>query len=966
MSQSNSNGWEKLIEGYPWFSGKGRYPLPAYSEYMPPPTLGCSPYRGEIDRLLFWKDDPYGWRIAEIEEEYELQPGLQNIAKQVLEQLVKLGSGQPAYRIGGHRGRNLQDNPYWPAELAEHAGHLDHERYVILLPLALAKTQDDMGRVRWTLFGSSEQGPERAFWKSSYTAPERQAPEREADSFIFQLLAKVYGEAPTDPGSLRQLGFRILPSEPEDKFPYWNQDPLPAWTRPYVIDHQASFDSVRYLLTFRPFSRLPDAAKEKYLAGKLALLPFPGSLVFWGMSSYRQLQAELPLALQFPLLRIVARHGGASGLRVPQSGWMHEPRREQKDAEIQEELVLNTYKRTSRWDRVRRNDDEVEASERIDKVMRVLFSTELDALGLYDKPEARNCQLLTEESAVLLDGPNAGREDISRAAEAVLAGGLFRYRFQFPAMRVGRYEVYWQRPLAAFLSHETGECELVPDAPLGYLTAYRTEALDPAKPVELYPRLLRREFVLSALRSLDSRERYRHQLPLNLLALLDNWQRWGERPLPPNFARQMLRLAKQESLEQWLDALPAVIQQKVSSLVETREQELPEPITFGLTATRAFEIALWNEIRSLSEGSYRNKDNADCVTDPVTQRALTHRHRDLERLGDYLLSRYRQVIAEAGLEGKAVCGEIPFHWRTDFDYSSFGGWRGNQDGGEYERDLLVVIPGQNRAEAVVLADHYDTAYEEDVYDRSRGGSGARLAAAGADDNCSATATLLQAAPIFLRLAREGKLERDVWLLHLTGEEFPADCMGARHFCEALVEKTLKLHLSDDTEMDLSPVQVAGVFVMDMIAHNRDSEPDIFQISPGRGVSSLRLAWHAHVANRIWNAKTAEWNSSPERLGKGRGKRSPDEAKIPDTALHPRLDGEVRTVEDPQSSLYNTDGQIFSDTGVPVVLLMENYDINRSGYHDTKDTMENIDLDYGAALSAIAIETVARVAAQAEK
>ena len=41
--------------------------------------------------------------------------------------------------------------------------------------------------------------------------------------------------------------------------------------------------------------------------------------------------------------------------------------------------------------------------------------------------------------------------------------------------------------------------------------------------------------------------------------------------------------------------------------------------------------------------------------------------------------------------------------------------------------------------------------------------------------------------------------------------------------------------------------------------------------------------------------------------------------------------------------------------------MENYDINRTGYHDTHDTMENIDLDYGTAVSAIAIETIARLA-----
>jgi hypothetical protein len=78
-----------------------------------------------------------------------------------------------------------------------------------------------------------------------------------------------------------------------------------------------------------------------------------------------------------------------------------------------------------------------------------------------------------------------------------------------------------------------------------------------------------------------------------------------------------------------------------------------------------------------------------------------------------------------------------------------------------------------------------------------------------------------------------------------------------------------------------------------------------------------------------------------------------------------LDGEVRTQDDPASSLYNTDGQVFSDSGVPVVLFMENYDIHRHGYHDTQDTMANIDLDYGAALAAIAIETVARLAALSE-
>lgn len=962
MSTQDRNGWRELVQGHPWFAGEGSYPIPAYSEFMPAPRVGRTAY-GDVDPLLFSKDDPYGWRVSEIEEQFELQPGLESIAKQVLEQLSKLGTGKPAYQIGGHKRRNLEGNPYWPPELdqAAQAGRLEHERYVILLPLALSKTQDDLGRVRWTFFGSSEQGPERAFWKGFYTAPGQPLPEDQAQSFILRLLTRAYGEAPGDSTTLHRLGFHILPSQANDRFPYWAQDPLPAWTQPYLIDERSSFDTVRYLLTFRPFGQLPNAVKERYLTGKLALLPFPGSLVFWGIPTYLDLRAQLPLALQLPLLRVVARHGGSTGLRVPQSGWIHEPRRDRQAREIQTELLLNTYARTSRWDRVKRNEDEVAASARVDHVTRVLFSTDLDAIGLYDKPEARNCQLLSEESKLLLDGPRAGRKEIERAEEEVLEGGLFRYRFHFPAMRVGQYKVYWQRPLVAFLSPQTGQCELVPEAPTGYFTAYREDSPDPAKSVEMYPRLLQRDLMLAALHHSDLPEHFRHQHILNLLALLDNWMLWGERPLPPTLARRMLRLDEQESIGHWLELFPPDIAKQVSTFVATQAPKWPESLTYETTATRAFEEAFWNDIKTLSEGAYRNKDNADVVTDPVTEHALVHHHRDLERLGDYLLERHRRSIAESGMEGKAVCGDLPFRWRTDFEYPAFGGWKGNQGNSENERDLLVVIPGKNRAEAVVLADHYDTAYEEDVFEKSRGGSGARLAAAGADDNCSATATLLQAAPIFLRLAREGKLERDVWLLHLTGEEFPADCMGARYFCEALVEGVLKLHLGEERSMDLSKARVTGLYVMDMIAHNRDNERDIFQISPGRGASSLRLAWHAHAANMIWNAGTAEWNSTAGRKGKGRGERIAGGVKIPEAALHLPLEGQVRTVEDPQSSLYNTDGQIFSDAGVPVVLLMENYDINRSGYHDTKDTMENIDLDYGAALSAIAIEAVAQAA-----
>ena len=243
------------------------------------------------------------------------------------------------------------------------------------------------------------------------------------------------------------------------------------------MDDSADWDKVRYLLTFRPFSLLPPQVRANYLAGRLHLLPFPGSLVFWGMPTYARLQKELPLAGQIPLLRLVPRRAGAEGVRVPQSGWLHEPHPDVDPAEIQKELLLHEYTRSHRWDRNRRSDDELALNPRLEKIARVLFSTDLEVMGLYDKPMARNCQLWTRDFELLLDGPNATVEELKKAEAAILAGGLFGYRFQFPAARVGRYEVYWHRPVCAYAS-ASGEIRLLPDAPLGVLTAYEKDRPD--------------------------------------------------------------------------------------------------------------------------------------------------------------------------------------------------------------------------------------------------------------------------------------------------------------------------------------------------------------------------------------------------------------------------------------------------------------------------------------------------------
>jgi hypothetical protein len=505
----------------------------------------------------------------------------------------------------------------------------------------------------------------------------------------------------------------------------------------------------------------------------------------------------------------------------------------------------------------------------------------------------------------------------------------------------------------------------------GYITGYHKNDKEMKNPVEMWPRHLRRELYLSALNDFkNDNDHYLHQTSMNLISLLDAWLMQDKKPLMRSFARMLINISKEKSLEKWLNELTLnstdkqaaeKMQKALSEIIEPQNLSvLPEAITYSETATRRFEEKWWNDIRFLAHGQFINKDNADVAQDNTTLSLIQKQQRDLESLGEYLVMRYRRTIADAGLEGIAVCGELPFKWQTDFEFPMFGGWKGNQKGETYERNILVVIPGKNRKQTVVFGDHYDTAFMEDIYEKDRGGSGARLSAHGADDNYSASSTLLQAASVFLKLSKEGKLERDIWLIHLTGEEFPSDCMGARNFCQSLVEDRIILKTGKDTFTDLSDAEIIGVFIMDMIGHNRENDQDIFQISPGKSVKSLQLSWQAHLANMIWNTFTQKWNQNPERQHLGRGKRISVTQEIPEIAKHLPLEGEVRTHYNPHSSIFNTDGQIFSDIGVPVVLFMENYDINRSGYHDSKDTLENIDLDYGAALAAIAIETVARV------
>ncbi|MGZ3597888.1 MAG: hypothetical protein ACXU9E_08265, partial [Syntrophales bacterium] len=510
-------GWKRFLKGFPWYNAERKYPLQAYSEFMPPVRTGINPYDGTVYPWVLRDDDPFGWHIMEIEEEYQLKPGLEKIGRQVIRHILQLGTGTLPVHLAGHNQRNLADNLFWPRTLASRQVELKHERYVIIQPYSLSRTKDDKGRVCWTFFGGSEQGPEKAFWKSFYEYPGKELPESVFLSLMQWIFQQAYGIHLKSADDLRNLGFRIFPTGDVYPFSYWKTETLPSWAKGYLFDERY-VDSVHYLLTFRPFDHLPSPVKENYLRGKLHLLPFPGSMVLWGISEYIALQKKLYNAIQMPMLRLVRRDEGFSGLRVPQSGWVHQPKVPGEKAKILEEFIVNNYVRTSRFDRIRRNEDALLKSHEIDPVVQTLFSTQLQALDLYNKPMARNSQILSETIGLLLDGPRSDRKKIGEAALKLMAGGLFRYRFYFPPMQAGLYEVFWHRPLVACMSLETGKPIIAPHNLItGYMTGYLTDKPDLANVIELWPRFRHREESLDALHNFNPvHDHYLHQTPLNL------------------------------------------------------------------------------------------------------------------------------------------------------------------------------------------------------------------------------------------------------------------------------------------------------------------------------------------------------------------------------------------------------------------------------------------------------------------
>ena len=165
--------------------------------------------------------------------------------------------------------------------------------------------------------------------------------------------------------------------------------------------------------------------------------------------------------------------------------------------------------------------------------------------------------------------------------------------------------------------------------------------------------------------------------------------------------------------------------------------------------------------------------------------------------------------------------------------------------------------------------------------------------------------------------------RDIWLVHMTGEEYPAASLGITYFLQQLL-------------IQKQPIYAA--VIVDMISHRVNRTDPIVQINTDDSIRSMLLAQLA--LNYVY-------------------------PKIRNNLILKNLTPVIRHWEDPYAYFYNTDGIRFIQYGFPCILFNEhiNYHENfeRQGYHDTLDTVDLIDFEYGQTVSQYAIATVAMFA-----
>lgn len=843
--------------------------------------------------------------VSEEEDILSLEPVWRSLAHRLREYLRELYRGSP------------ESIPELPPEKVRASRHFIRElegrvpageRFDVFLPVQTSRTQTDKGRLEWTIYALSSEDDEAVFLKSMSYASVARALEgllpgpdlepgyvasRAPDLAAFCAhVRKLHEAAPDAP-----LAFVGSP-ERAAVYARLGVGKLPGTT---FLGPEVKSTGSALVVTFLPWERLSPGIREDYLHGRASIYPFVGTYLFRGLSQFEVLRV---LRGFNPRKRVLAGEIKAEGVSEAAV-----------DDDFSNALRVRVLK-------IARLDSKAAEEGAHQDEFRNVFSEDKGYLGLYDKPLVRMSAIVRDADGFpVLEGPLATREQVKNVKLRCRKSlGSYSVVMDFvPKMQVNRHEVHWIRPIVG--GDERRRFQL-----LGHFRArpVRADASygspEGTKAVDLVPLPLARASWVD-LWELEHRGKLSlvEAKKVEALFTLESSLRRGLGIPAGATARTVLDALAGKAFSGHFPTLARFVRERLER--EPRARALLERVKRAedlYAAARPPERPTGTPERFAHEVV----PHARSIFDRVDQAEYRRLYEELDTIvagereavwfdGSGRRSRFKRKnnAQRANQLGELVDWLESWYRSLGYATSQVERHRFRWDGREHE-NLIVTIPGTvHPDEWVFLGDHFDTAFEGDVFDAT----GRRVSAAGADDNATAVAAVMLAGKVL----KDVKPRRSIRLVHLTGEEFPGDCLGTRHLCSKLVQER---------------ASVAGVYIMDMIGFDRSE--GLFQVSPGRGPRSLACALDVLASTAVWN-----------RGGHG-------------LELRPDLRVAGASCD---SSLYNTDGQIYSDAGFPVVLFMEDYDIARTGYHDTHDTQQLITWPYACAIAQVAMDAALRTA-----
>jgi len=192
-------------------------------------------------------------------------------------------------------------------------------RALRLHPAAGALTDPGCKGAAMDFFRGQRTRPGDCFWKSFSHRRRRNYLPNSLPASSAGFCRGVPGADHIPPSGLLDLGFRILPGETA-----LTNSLFPAWAKEFLVDDNADWDKLRYLLTFRPFGQLPAPVRANYWPAGCTCCLFPA---VWFSGACRPMPVCKSNS-RWPgrsLLRLVSRRAGRRACAYPRAAGCTSP-----------------------------------------------------------------------------------------------------------------------------------------------------------------------------------------------------------------------------------------------------------------------------------------------------------------------------------------------------------------------------------------------------------------------------------------------------------------------------------------------------------------------------------------------------------------------------------------------------------------------------------------------------------------